>query len=178
MPACSTAWQPLRLRHLHRAHALGGAGHARPLRAVAALRSHHRHAGSNRAQTASRRPAEDRRSAIQAARSGTSAIRWTTRAAPAPQACLSSASHRPHSPRRSDLVALFQAENAIAVLNDINQLEGVLTDAKRNHSTRHQRDPDPRHAQNRRPRAVSKSPPASASSITCWSSSPSMAASI
>jgi HAD superfamily phosphatase len=32
----------------------------------------------------------------------------------------------PDSPRRADLVALFQAENAIAVLDDINGLESVL----------------------------------------------------
>jgi HAD superfamily phosphatase len=32
----------------------------------------------------------------------------------------------PNSPRRADLVAIFQAENAVAVLDDINQLESVL----------------------------------------------------
>ena len=32
----------------------------------------------------------------------------------------------PHSARRADLVALFHAENAVAVLDDINQLESVL----------------------------------------------------
>jgi len=32
----------------------------------------------------------------------------------------------PNSPRRDELAALFQAENAIAILDDINQLESVL----------------------------------------------------
>jgi HAD superfamily phosphatase len=32
----------------------------------------------------------------------------------------------PASPRRAELAALFQAENAVAVLDDINQLESVL----------------------------------------------------
>ena len=32
----------------------------------------------------------------------------------------------PASPRRGDLVSLFQAENAVAVLDDINQLESVI----------------------------------------------------
>ena len=32
----------------------------------------------------------------------------------------------PSNPRRSELIDLFRAENAIAVLDDINQLEGVL----------------------------------------------------
>lgn len=32
----------------------------------------------------------------------------------------------PHSPRRADLLAAFQRENAVAILNDINQLETVL----------------------------------------------------
>jgi len=32
----------------------------------------------------------------------------------------------PNSPRRGELAALFQAENAVAVLEDINQLESVL----------------------------------------------------
>lgn len=32
----------------------------------------------------------------------------------------------PNNSRRAELAALFQAENAIAVLDDINQLEGVL----------------------------------------------------
>ena len=32
----------------------------------------------------------------------------------------------PKSPRRDELAALFQAENAVAVLDDINQLESVL----------------------------------------------------
>ena len=32
----------------------------------------------------------------------------------------------PNSPRRDELAALFQAENAVAVLEDINQLESVL----------------------------------------------------
>jgi HAD superfamily phosphatase len=33
----------------------------------------------------------------------------------------------PQSPRRDALVSVFQAENAVAILDDINQLEGVLT---------------------------------------------------
>ncbi len=32
----------------------------------------------------------------------------------------------PNSPRRDELVSLFQTENAVAVLDDINQLESVL----------------------------------------------------
>ncbi|HXM44371.1 MAG TPA: HAD-IA family hydrolase [Bryobacteraceae bacterium] len=32
----------------------------------------------------------------------------------------------PNSPRRDELTALFQAENAVAVLEDLNQLESVL----------------------------------------------------
>ncbi len=33
----------------------------------------------------------------------------------------------PHGPRRAALVSVFQAENAVAILDDINQLESVLT---------------------------------------------------
>jgi HAD superfamily phosphatase len=32
----------------------------------------------------------------------------------------------PHSPKRAELIAVFEAENAIAILDDINQLESVL----------------------------------------------------
>jgi phosphoglycolate phosphatase-like HAD superfamily hydrolase len=32
----------------------------------------------------------------------------------------------PNNPRRADLASLFAAENAVAVLDDINQLESVL----------------------------------------------------
>jgi hypothetical protein len=60
------------------------------------------------------------------ASSGTSATPWTTRAAPGPRPCRSSASPRRNSPRRAELAALFQAENAVAILDDINQLESVL----------------------------------------------------
>ena len=32
----------------------------------------------------------------------------------------------PHSPRRAELISVFQAEKAVAMLDDINQLESVI----------------------------------------------------
>ena len=50
----------------------------------------------------------------------------TMRAAPRPPASVYR-DRAPHSPRRAELVCAFRSrEGAIAVLDDINQLEGVL----------------------------------------------------
>ena len=57
---------------------------------------------------------------------GTSATPWTTRAAPGRRGVPFIGIARADSPRRAELVSLFAAENAVAVLDDINQLESVI----------------------------------------------------
>ena len=90
----------------------------------------------------------------------------------------SSASRRRRIRATSTWSSCSRRRGAYAIVDDINYLDEVFAHENRHHPAQHQRDADRRHAEDRRPGHATRSRPASASSTTCWSCSPSTAASI
>ena len=130
-------------------------------------------------QARARRPAADPRRQSRPQASATSATRWTTRAAPAPPSVPFIGIAAPANPRYVDLVVPVPGRRRVRHRRR-HQLAGggVRRMRTATHPARHQRDADRRHARRSKAAAATRSPPASASSITCWSCSPSTAASI
>ena len=108
---------------------------------------------------------------------GTSATRSTTPAHPARRDVPFIGIAAKANPRYDELVRLLRAEGAVAVLDDINSLEAAIAHEPLNCSaTRKKRKSAANCAS--KAAAATRSQPAFASSITCWSCSRNTAASI
>ena len=168
----------LRARHLHRASCVTKRC-SRCSRFVPAVRLDR----IDRATTTSRTQARARRTAaIARASPGSSTlVHRRHRGRRAQRAGRRRPLHR-HRPSRQSAArrtrrAASQAKSAVAVLDNINELETCSYERSHRRS-QHERNADRRPPEARRQRPVRSISPASASSITCWSCSPSTAASI
>ena len=83
----------------------------------------------------------------------------------------------PSNPLYLDLVFLFQAEGAYAIVDDINYLEEVLRVMRNAAIRRDTKETRIAGGSASRAAAATRSRPASVSSTTCWSCSPNTAAS-
>ena len=111
-------------------------------------------------------------STIPRSASGISATRWTMRAAPRRPACPSSAYRRKHNPRHAEISwTCCKQDGAFTVIDDINELNGCVIKHERSLLDRNTKETQISGSLALKAPALTRFPPASAFSITCWSCS-------